>query len=223
MLATTAAYRTRGAKLDSTDAVNAGVASVITAALAALAYGVRSVILAAFRRVESQMSAESRRYAVGVEGLKRVIQFWEILEAASQLPFIDRILIFSGANGGGTPKPGKSYNVSCNWSYCVDKSKHTDRIYAGPLRVDTHYVKMLLDLIEHKQIELTTSEMHKDSMLRGYYETEGVVQSRVYFLSFDSNGRELLFCTLANYSRKFTPNEARQIDMIVNRLRALMS
>ena len=213
--------------MENGDAITAGAGAILVAILSAAGYGLRNIVAAWFKRVELWISTPTPKpntleYCIGVRGLRKVLHFTRLLELASQLEFIDRILIFEGANCGGSPSPGKAYNVSCNWSYCVNENKHPELLYAGPLRVDSHYIKMLLEMIENRYVQLTTVEMHPAAMLRRYYEKEGVVQSRVYFLSFDEEGKCLMFCTIANYSRAFTDSEAGQIDMVVDRLRGLM-
>jgi hypothetical protein len=95
-------------------------------------------------------------------------------------------------------------------------------LYKGPLKVDAFYMNMVADIVSHEMLTLTTSGLPEKSILKSYYEKEGVVQSLIYFLGIDEHQQELKYCTIASYRRPFTDAEVAMIGSLIERIRGLM-
>lgn len=117
----------------------------------------------------------------------------------------ERIILFTGHNGGGIPQGGSPFYVSaCHW---IVSDGHLDVInnYKN-LLVDTEYMKMLQRLLreEDRTVILDTTKL-PNSQLKRYYEAEGVVSSICILLGFANN--KMYFLSLARYDRAFTAKE----------------
>lgn len=204
-----------------------------TAALAALGLGIagtvavffsglQKVVKAMFARREAQISAARRagrdKHVASVE---LMVQAFEGIEGLVRMEdCVDRVLLMTGTNGGGVPSVNTPYKVACLFARCSDPKKNPGQLYAGPLRVDAAYMRMIRDVIRQGVISLTRTEMAEGDMLRGYYDAEGVHSSRIYFLSLVPE--RLTFCSVASYTRPFTAGEVARIDAAMNRLRGIM-
>jgi hypothetical protein len=189
-----------------------GAAGVI---IAAIAIGAKGYIAAWF---------EDRKKRIGQRdnylGMVEVAQLYQICDTLVREEFVDRILLFTGSNGGGVPKAGSPYFVTATAGYSNQPGVHPERAYSGRLPVDGHYIGLLLECIKTGSVVCTPSEMPDKAYLRAYYEKEHVVQSVMHFLKLDS--KELIYFSAANYSRKFTPPELAKIEMAAAMARGLM-
>jgi hypothetical protein len=202
-------------------ALGAGILTGAAAVGAAFLAGLKKVIQAKMERWEQDIRAGQRagkmKHLVSVEAMAGLFDAAETLIRNEDC--VDRVLLMTGANGGGVPTPDKPYNVGALFGRSTDGHKDPAKLYAGPLRVDAHYMKMISHVIR-KQVVALVREQMPDCMLRGYYEAEGVVASRIYFLSLTPE--RLAFCSIASYKRQFTPGEIARIDAAVRRLRGLI-
>lgn len=117
----------------------------------------------------------------------------------------ERIILFTGHNGGGIPQGGNPFYISaCHW---IVSDGHLDVIsnYKN-LLVDTEYMKMLQRAIreEDRTVEMLTAKMPQ-SQLKRYYEAESVHSALTIILGFANN--KMYFLSLARYDRPFTERE----------------
>lgn len=198
-----------------------GAASVAGVGLVGVfSTGVRDVVAAVFRLVLAWLERRESRAKVGREeyrlGIKGIVEWSEIIESIQALPYVDRVLLFNGANGGGVPKRGSPYYVRC-----IGGWPHTAmRQYKGPLVPDTGYYKFLDDLLSMGYIPLTTANMTDGDMLKDFYTDEGVVQSLAFKLGLTD--KEFTYCTVASYKAPFKPAEIAKIAAIAHQVRGLL-
>lgn len=190
--------------------LGAGGTVVIAAAL-----GLKGYVTAWFQARTRRLIERSVR-----DGLKRMAAFAQCLSDLDDLAFVDRVLLFTGRNGGGLPTPGRKYTVEVvqGWSHKDDQDPKS--LYAGGLAVDWHYCDMLVEMMERGEKTNTVADMPKDAMLRAYYEDEGVFQTVLFLLGCD--GATLTYMSVGNYTRAFEPSELVRIRRVVERLRPLM-
>ena len=158
-----------------------------------------------------------RRHVLGLEG---ILEWRMVMEGIRDLPCVERVLVFRASDSGAVPRPGEPYFATCITGFSTDPKAHPEKIYAVPISPDDHYFKLLMTLLERRYTVLTTSEMPPDSMLRSFYEAEGVFQSLGFLLTADE--KEMKYCTVANYGRAFAPGEVYRVTMLVNQARGLM-
>ena len=194
-------------------AISTGLAGLI----AIFFTGARNVITAKMDRWRDQIMRE--KHALG---LKDIAEFQSILDQMKPLANVDRVLLFTGKNGGGLPKAGKPYTVNCFFGWSMDPLKHPDQTYKFGLQVDACYIDMLVEVLLKGRSVQTTATMDKAAALREMYEGESVVQALLFLLQLDMNSNELTYMSVASYRRPFTPIEYQQINLMVLRMRYLM-
>ncbi len=108
----------------------------------------------------------------------------EIIDITNDMvldPVIDRILIFRGGNGGSIPKLGKDYHIKAVFeAHKTYPQTSSLKTYAG-ITPDSHYISMLLNLMENNKESFVIDQM-QDSLLKRIYDYEGIKYSEVYSL-----------------------------------------
>ncbi len=201
--------------------VTAAIALLLVTLITALSNGLKGVLEEWFRRIKRWSSGGSYRKSYAL-GLKAVAEFYGFIEHVSKLEFVDRALVFVGNNCGGLPMPTKKYTVRCFYGWCKDPNSKAMEFYNFPLHVDSYQATMLQEVVEDGFVLLTTSKMPEDCQLKKYYSYESVVQSFVGFIKINELDNELIYMSIANYTREFTPTEIGQLQLLVERVRALV-
>ena len=201
--------------------VTAAIALLLVTLITALSNGLKGVLEVWFQKIKRWTSGGSYRKSYAL-GLKAVAEFYGFIEHVSKLEFVDRALVFVGNNCGGLPTPTKKYTVRCFYGWCKDPKSKAMELYNFPLHVDSHQATMLQEVVENGFSLLTTSKMPEDCQLKKYYSNENVVQSFVGFIKINEDDNELIYMTIANYTRDFTPTEIGQLQLLVERVRALV-
>lgn len=79
------------------------------------------------------------------------------------------------------------------------------------VQIDDEYKKMLKEAERNGLVHIKTSQMPEDSILRDFYELEGITHSKVRFLArkpIDSDNDFLVYSSLSTYEKKdFTKSE----------------
>lgn len=159
-----------------------------------------------------------------------IVRNWQSLELCEEMvkySSVDRLLLFTGTNCGGKPRPGAPYTVRCSKGWNKDPSKHAEAAYELPLKVDSFYMAMIVEIIEKGIAIQTQATMPENSQLLKYYELEGVLQTRLYKLRLDEN--ELIFISVGKYANPnavvppvgFTKSEVTNIELAIDKLRYL--
>jgi hypothetical protein len=194
-------------------AVSAGVAGLATATLT----GLKAVVVSYFERWRKRVNGDS--YSCG---LVRIAEFTDLLKQLQGVEAVDRVMVFVGQNGGGLPTPGKDYTVRAihGWSAKGD-GDDLYRRYNFDLRVDPSYCRMLAEMGERGSVVNTVEAMPDGTILKTLYADEGVVEAVMYKL--DCDGAQLTYLSVASYRSAFTPAQRAKIDLVVYRLRAVLS
>jgi hypothetical protein len=188
----------------------AGLATLV----AVLFTGMKRIILKWFIRWERQIDK-----ANVANGLAKLARFHQCVETLRNLEFVDRVLMFQGQNCGGLPTPTKPYTIRCFHGWATDPKSNPDRLYDFNIRLDSHYINLLIDLLKNGTHIETTATMPADSMLKPYYMTEGVVQS--YLAVLEVTHTHVIYISIASYTRAFTEAELTKLRLITNRLEAI--
>ena len=196
-----------------TTAIIVGAAAVVAASFG----GFKSIVQTWFEIAEMRLR---KRYAAGI---KSIAVMYKVIESAKRMPHVHRILMLAGKNCGGIPHPAKPYVISCYFGWSQKPDTDPAAYYNFDIKADMHYVSMLQQMIKEGVTTQVTASMPDQSMLKSYYSAEGVVDSRIYYLFIDANTNELHFCSVASYEKAFTPSEVHSINLIVDRLRSLMT
>lgn len=186
--------------------------------VAAIAAGAKEYIAAFFRKLAKNVEKEKRTYAHGVQ---RIADFHKFLEHIGRFDFVDRLLVFTGTNCGGVPDPKKPYVVKCFYGWSSLPGKNPERLYDFPLKVDYHYVKLILEMLEKGCVTIEISKLPDDCQLKTYYTAEGVHTSIMYQLHISET--ELIYISIANYTKGFDSLEEGQIDLSIDRIRSILS
>ena len=152
------------------------------------------------------------------DGIRRLRLFHEAVDRVQRLPFVDRVLVFRGRDSGGLPDPKRPFYIECLTGRTNEGVEQADR-YTFELKIDTPFCRVLEEMVEKGAVGLTVADL-PDGQLKGLYTHDGVVQSVKYFLTVDRN--ELLYLAVANFSRPFTPDERVELDLAVERVRAVI-
>lgn len=195
----------------------------LTAALTGLAViiagavglGARSYIAAWFAERQKRIGQRDNYL-----GMVEFAQLYQICDVLVREDFVDRILLFTGSNGGGVPCAGSPYYVTATAGYSNVPGVRPERPYSGRLPVDGHYIGLLLELCRTGQVLCTPSKMPDRAYLKAFYTNEGVKQSMLCFLKLDST--KLIYFSVANYTREFTVDEKEKIEMAAVEARGIM-
>jgi hypothetical protein len=196
-----------------TTAIWTAVTAAVVLILGAVGLGLKNTIALLFER----LGARIRRGSVAT-GIRRLRLFHEALDRVQGLAFVDRTLVFRGRDSGGLPDPKRPFYVECLTGRTNSGVEQTDR-YAFELKIDTHFCRVLEEMVGKDAVALTTNDM-PDGQLKNMYVVDGVAHSVKYFLTVDGN--ELLFLSAASFSRPFTAVERGQLDLDVDRLRSAL-
>ena len=130
-----------------------------------------------------------------IQQMRSIQKVYELMSEQLNNTNAERVVIFAGHNSGNTPKVGTPYYTSAiYWKLshktdCEDTNKRKDRDFGidisdyKEIKVDGHYIDMLLTAYDRKHMLIETKEM-PECQLKGYYEAESVVESLVVFLGF---------------------------------------
>lgn len=195
--------------------IAASIAALIVLVLGSIGVGAKSYIAAWFEERKKRIG-QKQNY----DGMAEFAGIYNIADILAEEDFVDRIILFNGSNGGGVPAAGSSYYVTAIAGYSSIPGVHPERPYSGKLPVDGHYINLLLQLCKTGTVLCTTAEMPDRAYLRAYYEKEGVKQSIMLFLKLDNT--KLVYFSVANYKREFTPAELSKIEMAALQARIVM-
>lgn len=192
-----------------------GIAAALSGVVVAIMGGMRDLALAWIERWTNS-ARDSMASEIG-----RMAAFLEALEAVRLVNNVDRVLVFRGKNGGGRPVPGKIYNVKAIHGWAKDKSRDPLHRYDFDMPVDSHYCRILEEMIKKGVVETETTSLPADAKLRTYYMSDGVVQSRLYFLRI--LGDELIYLSVATFKDKYSEADRTEIDLAAARVIASLT
>lgn len=125
-----------------------------------------------------------------------------------------RVLIFSAHNCGGVPNLGKPFYTSMIYRE-FDHDDMDDVPNYQNIEVDNEYIKILLQLLEERSVNLEVASM-PPSLLRSYLETEGIVENIIHHIGvYDS---EYYYMSVGAVE-EFTDIERTKIGLLANDIR----
>jgi hypothetical protein len=179
-------------------------------AIVAVMGGVKDLILAWLKR----LAKGAKNYMASQIG--KMASYMEAIDAIKGINNVDRVLVFRGKNGGGLPKPGKPYAIKAVHGWAKDKNRDPMHRYNFDMPIDAYYARLLEELIKEGHVEVEPENIPDGATLKVYYKSEGIVQSRLYFLGI--MGDELLYISVATFSQKYNPADCIEIDLAVQRV-----
>lgn len=189
-------------------AIGVGVAALIAASLT----GLRGVVTAWFKRVERRVGRDSFMEAIEwVSVIRRTyLEF-------HRLPFVDRVLLLIAVdfNAG----EGRVCYVRAFDGWGSNGKADPFDLYSHLIKADAAYMAMLGEIVRDGCSVQTVKSMPPGAMLRRYYEAEGVVQSVLYLLRDFGDGR-VVYLSVANYQREFSPTELTQVGIQADQVRS---
>jgi hypothetical protein len=128
---------------------------------------------------------------------------------------VDRFIMFTSHNGNGQPSLLKLYKISYMDYNAMNK---TDISRYQNITPDNQYTKMLIDIQnnEEKRVKLVTKEMPKDSMLKFFYEKEGIVYAEVYFVHSTETG--IIYISAASSNQSDFEEDKYYIRSSINKI-----
>lgn len=142
---------------------------------------------------EIKLRRRSLDFVKGMESLQRIYACM----ARVQHDYASRVLIFSGHDAGGLPRVGSGFWVSAlHWVEHPRNAVTNFEDYAN-ISVDLQYITMLLAANSEGTVFLKVSEM-PDSLLKTYYQAEGVSESLIVFLGIRE--KNMFYMSIARYT-----------------------
>lgn len=200
--------------------LTAGIATLTLGTIVTLVTVFKGVLQAWGNRLIRRIEMTEKKY---VSGFDQVASFDAIFLRLRDLKFVDRVMLLRGDNCGGIPSAGKPYKVRSTFGSSSILGLHPEDMYKTPFAVDPPYIAMLCEMLTAGMVVMTRETMPKGSVLRDFYDEEGVFQSLVFYLQIDKEDSSLRFFSVANYTRAFTSSETSQIRLLANRIRAVMT
>jgi hypothetical protein len=129
-----------------------------------------------------------------------------------------RVIMFSGHNCGGIPSIGKSFYISSiDWTLSPEHEENFPVDGYQNMPVDAPYKVMLQEMTANGVIHIDTTTVPLSALIGRIYAAEGVKDAYWFFLGCIDN--QLSFMSVANYERKFTPDEVTRMELGVNTIR----
>jgi hypothetical protein len=148
--------------------------------------------------------------------IQKVVNIYDAMHDILDTTSTQRVMIFKAHNGGGIIKPSGELYSSCLYEDYIDPF-HSQKAKYQKIELDGIYLKMLLETMQDGYVHLKTSEM-KDGLLKGIYQSEGVTESRIYYLG--RTKKYVFYCSLAN-SKEWLMDQAEKskLDMGVSKIK----
>ena len=150
------------------------------------------------------------------DGLRRIAKIYKKMEAMSNKG-AHRVILFAGHNNGGIPRLTCGFWVSSIFSHVVEAHRNKSREYNN-IPVDSSYVSMLIGTQLRSYMRFVVDEM-EPCQLKNYYISEGIKDSIVVFIGIYE--QKFMYISMANYERKFTPNEVTDLVLRAQNIKTL--
>jgi len=199
-------------KIEATGKVFAAVASAIAAGAGFFKW--------LFPIIERRAAERSNRSVA--DGVARLHTLHEALADVIREGAAHRCIVFAAHNCGGIPNPSTPFYTSpLHWSLAEKWHKGaTEHILDySALRVDGHYISLLLELIARGEIRYTT-KTEKPSMLRDIYESAHVTDS--IWIHLGIHGGKLFYASFSVYEGELYPEAITLIRLKANQIRNVL-
>jgi hypothetical protein len=206
--------------MDHIEAIIAASAALFIALIVAATPGLKSILSAWLKRWENKLiqSSAKRAYRNGIE---RLAEFHTVLEQIRDLPWVDRVLVMVGKNGGGTPKPGKPYTVEAIHGWSQKPDAYPEKLYNYQMQIDAFYIEMINRMIKEGMVINKTDGMPANAVLTALYKQENVFESITFCVNLSDH--ELIFLSVASYTKSFTEGEIAKVLIHLNRMRSIFT
>jgi hypothetical protein len=95
---------------------------------------------------------------------------------------VQRCLVIKLTNGGGEPLPGRQYYATAMIGEVEDQHKRRPVSY-NAIQVDSDYLSMVFETRKKGRVFLMTDTMPAGSMLKSFYQEEGVKFAETHYLA----------------------------------------
>lgn len=109
---------------------------------------------------------------------------------------VERCLVLKLTNGGGEPLPGRTYYATAMVGEVDDHPKRRPVSY-NAIQVDDNYLNMVFETRKRGRLFLMTETMPTGSMLKSFYQEEGVKFAEAHYLC--STPDATYFMSFASY------------------------
>lgn len=150
-------------------------------------------------------AAHAERYQEGLTALASALRRMEGM--LKDIAPCGRVLLMSGHNGGGMPRIGSPYYVTCV-HHVHDSTVNPGMPPYVHVGVDLSYIELLLKVISDGFVRY---EFPAGAMLTDFYEAEGVQDSVLCYLGVYD--KHLYYMSAASYGERFSPAEVTRIRL----------
>jgi hypothetical protein len=151
--------------------------------------------------VEKQKLLRNKREAAKHRNrLYNILVVYKAIEEIVSQGYADRAILFIGSNGGARPRPGHVYQVSAIHAACSKDTAEDLLDRYKIVRVDAHYIEILLRLLDSKdQVKFTDTASMSEGRLKDIYISEGVKSANIYYLGHSEE--ELYLCSFGSFNK----------------------
>jgi hypothetical protein len=161
---------------------------------------------------------DRRRKTRVIEGIEELSRFYSTMEQCLSAS-CGRVLLLAAHNSGGVPTAtAPFYTSAIHWATATPDQRRMISGYHN-IKVDDAYIKMLLKIHTDGVYHFKMDE-NEGSMLRAFYEAEGVTDSVLVFLTIQKN--QFLYMSFASFGQKFTPLEITRFRLTANTIKNLV-
>lgn len=153
-----------------------------------------------------------------LEGVERLRSIYHAMEKCLDNK-CQRVLLLSAHNSGGIPSPLTPFYMSAIHWATNDPAHRAALSGYTKIRIDSDYTNMLLQMQAHGDYHFDMDK-NEGSMLRKFYESEGVADSYLCFVGIYKNN--FVYMSFASFSEKFTDTEQTRFRLIANEIKNLM-
>lgn len=194
-----------------------GVAVTGIAALLGVSFaGLRNIISNWLSRVERNIGRDVTLNLLTTLGTVRRI----VLDFHT-LPYVDRVLLLASVDFEYPKNPKYACRVQAFDGWATD-NRDPVQTYGTKIEVDDIYLSLLNDLLHQKRVVLSTEKM-PDSILKSYYQADGI-QNSIVFLLKDCGRGCIIYMSVANFRPEpFTHIESARISILVDNIRSALN
>lgn len=183
------------------------------------------VALLKFAQWAMELRHKSKTKSITLDGIDRLRRVYLIMEDAiqdSETPGeveCGRVVLFSAHNSGGVPSPAAPFYVSAmHWVTARPDQRKVIGSYVN-IKVDRQYIEMLQSIQQNGRYRLSM-EQNSGSILREYYEAEGIKDGVMFFLGIRDN--RFVFMSFCSFDGLFTNNQITRFSLLANEIKNVM-
>lgn len=164
---------------------------------------------------------EKRKEKIGmINGLETLHEVYDVMQEMIKLG-AERVVLFAGHNQGGIPRPTCGFWVTAlHGTIKNNNPQKIDYTDFKNIKVDLHYIEMLLDIQNRGHILIKTKDMPSCS-LKDIYESENISEAIIMFLGIKE--KKFIYVSAAKFQKNhFSREEITKIVLKGERLKNLI-